>query len=202
VSASPPSTSPDLAETEGSPAPSPVFATTHWSVVLSAGRNGTTRARDALAGLCETYWPALHAYVRRRGFSPHDAEDLTQEFFARLLEHNWVARADPQKGRFRSFLLTALNRFLADQWDKARAQKRGGGRRPLALDSEAGGPGDPADPAGGLGADLVCSKTTRLRRRPFSGSLHFSRPRLPWRYVFARASASMLSRQLDVVIVP
>jgi RNA polymerase sigma-70 factor (ECF subfamily) len=155
VSASPPSTSPDLAETEGSPAPSPVFATTHWSVVLSAGRNGTTRARDALAGLCETYWPALHAYVRRRGFSPHDAEDLTQEFFARLLEHNWVARADPQKGRFRSFLLTALNRFLADQWDKARAQKRGGGRRPLALDSEAGGPGDPADPAGGLGADLV-----------------------------------------------
>ena len=141
--------------TEGSPAPSPVFATTHWSLVLSAGRNDTTRARDALAGLCKTYWPALHAYVRRRGFPPADAEDLTQEFFARLLEHNWIARADARKGRFRSFLLTALKRFLADEWDRSRAQKRGGGRRPVPLDSAAGGSGDAADPAGGLDADLV-----------------------------------------------
>jgi RNA polymerase sigma-70 factor (ECF subfamily) len=114
--------------------------------VLSAGRNDTTRARDALAGLCKTYWPALHAYVRRRGYSPHDAEDLTQEFFARLLEHNWIARADAQKGRFRSFLLTALKRFLAGEWDKARAQKRGGGRAAVPLDSEAAGSGAPEDP--------------------------------------------------------
>jgi len=147
-------TPPDAADTEGGPVPSPVFATTHWSAVLSAGRNDTTRAREALAGLCQTYWPALHAYVRRRGFSPHDAEDLTQEFFARLLEQNWIARADARKGRFRSFLLTVLKRFLADQWDKARAQKRGGGRRPVSLDTQAGGPADAAAPDGGLPADL------------------------------------------------
>jgi RNA polymerase sigma-70 factor (ECF subfamily) len=154
--------SPDATETKGRAAPSPVFATTHWSAVLTAGRNDTTRARDALAGLCQTYWPALHAYVRRRGFSPHDAEDLTQEFFARLLQHNWVARADAQKGRFRSFLLTALNRFLADEWDKARAQKRGGGRTPVSLDSETSGPREVADPAGGLAADLVYDREWAL----------------------------------------
>jgi RNA polymerase sigma-70 factor (ECF subfamily) len=153
---------PDATETVGGPAPSPVFATTHWSVVLSAGRNDTTRARDALAGLCQTYWPALHAYVRRRGFSPHDAEDLTQEFFARLLQHNWIARADARKGRFRSFLLTALKRFIADQWDKDRAQKRGGGQRPVSLDSEAAGPGGAADPAGGPAADLAYDRQWAL----------------------------------------
>jgi len=145
VSPSSHSTPPDAAETGSGPAPSPVFATTHWSAVLSAGRNDTTRARDALAALCKTYWPALHAYVRRRGFSPHDAEDLTQEFFARLLEHNWIARADERKGRFRSFLLTALKRFLAGEWDKARAQKRGGGLAAVPLDSEVAGSGAPAD---------------------------------------------------------
>jgi RNA polymerase sigma-70 factor (ECF subfamily) len=113
--------------------------------VLSAGRNDTTRARDALAALCENYWPALHAYVHRCGFSPCDAEDLTQEFFARLLEHNWIARADERKGRFRSFLLTALKRFLAGEWDKARAQKHGGGRAAVPLDSEVAGSGATAD---------------------------------------------------------
>ena len=95
--------------------------------MLRAGRSDTTRARDALANLCQTYWYPLYAYVRRRGHSPEDAQDLTQEFFARLLERNWVGRADQQKGRFRSFLLSAMNHFLADEWDKARAQKRGGG---------------------------------------------------------------------------
>jgi RNA polymerase sigma factor (sigma-70 family) len=111
----------------GAIAHQPVFVTTHWSVVLTAGRSDTTRARDALARLCQTYWYPLYAYVRRRGYSPPDAEDSTQEFFARLLAHNWVGRADREKGRFRSFLLTAMKRFLADEWDKARAQKRGGG---------------------------------------------------------------------------
>src|SRR5208283_970105 len=135
--------------------PHATFVTTHWSVVLTARRSDTTRAQAALARLCQTYWYPLYAYIRRRGYSPHDAEDLTQEFFARLLEHNWIARADARKGRFRSFLLTALKRFLADQWDKARAQKRGGGRQPVPLDSEAGVPCDAAGPAGGLSADLV-----------------------------------------------
>lgn len=121
-------------ETTGpEPPPRPAFVTTHWSVVLRAGRSDTTRARDALAKLCQTYWFPLYAYVRRRGHSPEDAQDLTQEFFARLLEKNWVADADQNKGRFRSFLLSAMNHFLADEWDKARAQKRGGGACPLPL---------------------------------------------------------------------
>lgn len=106
--------------------PKGAFVTTHWSVVVTAGRTDTTRALAALEKLCRTYWYPLYAYVRRRGQSPQDAQDLTQEFFAQLLEHNWVAKADPNKGRFRSFLLMALNRFLANEWDKARTLKRGG----------------------------------------------------------------------------
>ena len=115
----------------------PAFVTTHWSVVVAAGRSDTPRARDALAKLCQTYWYPLYTYVRRRGQSPEDAQDLTQEFFARLLEKNWVGDADQAKGRFRTFLLTAMTRFLSDEWDKARAQKRGGGARlvPLQFDT-------------------------------------------------------------------
>jgi len=113
--------------------PRPTFVTTHWSVVLTAGRSDTTRAHAALANLCQTYWYPLYAYVRRRGHSPEDAQDLTQAFFARLLERNWVGQADQQKGRFRSFLLSTMNHFLADEWDKARAQKRGGGILPVPL---------------------------------------------------------------------
>jgi RNA polymerase sigma factor (sigma-70 family) len=112
------------------------FVTTHWSVVLTAGRSDTTRARAALESLCQTYWQPLYAYVRRRGYSPEDAQDLTQEFFARLLARNAVATVAPDKGRFRSFLLASLNHFLSDEWDKARAQKRGGGKViPLDLQS-------------------------------------------------------------------
>ncbi len=102
-----------------------VFVTTQWSAVLAAGRKDTTRARAALEQLCRNYWPPLYAYVRRRGFSPEDAQDLTQEFFARLLERNAVATVSPDKGRFRSFLLACMNHFLSDEWDKARAAKRG-----------------------------------------------------------------------------
>lgn len=113
---------------------SPVFVTTRWSVVLAAGGSNTTNAREALGKLCQAYWYPLYAFVRRRGFSPPDAEDLTQEFFARFLEHSWVANADREKGRFRTFLLSALNHFLANEWDKARAQKRGGGATLLPLE--------------------------------------------------------------------
>jgi RNA polymerase sigma-70 factor (ECF subfamily) len=103
---------------------------------LAAGKDETVVMREALANLCQTYWYPLYAYVRRRGYSPEDAQDLTQDFFARLLERSWVGRADPQKGRFRSFLLTAMNHFLADAWDKTQAQKRGGGCQfvPLQFD--------------------------------------------------------------------
>jgi RNA polymerase sigma-70 factor (ECF subfamily) len=109
------------------------FVTTHWSIVLSAGQSDTMRAQSALSKLCQTYWYPLYAYVRGRGHSREDAQDLTQEFFARLLQKNWIASADREKGRFRSFLLTAMKRFLADEWDKGRAQKRGGGLPLLSL---------------------------------------------------------------------
>ena len=113
-----------------------MFATTHWSVILAATRSDTTRAQAALARLCQAYWYPLYAYVRRRGYEAHDAQDLTQEFFARLLEQNWLAQADRERGRFRTFLLAALSHFLANEWDKARTQKRGGGVQivPLQLD--------------------------------------------------------------------
>ena len=110
------------------PARRQAFVTTHWSVVLTAARSDTTHARDALAKLCQTYWHPLYAYVRRRGYSPEDAEDLTQGFFAALLERKAVTTVGPDKGQFRSFLLASLNHFLSDEWDKARAQKRGGGK--------------------------------------------------------------------------
>lgn len=99
-----------------------------------AGSGDSTRARDALARLCQTYWYPLYSYARRRGHSPEDAQDLTQEFLARLLEKNWVADADRTRGRFRSFLLSAMKHFLADEWDKGRALKRGGGIPVAALE--------------------------------------------------------------------
>jgi RNA polymerase sigma factor (sigma-70 family) len=116
--------------------PEPMFATTHWSVVLTAGHGDSTRARDALAHLCQAYWYPLYAYARRRGCSPHDSQDLTQEFFARLLAGNWLANADRQRGRFRSFLLSAMKHFMANEWNKAHAQKRGGPQPPLSLDDD------------------------------------------------------------------
>jgi RNA polymerase sigma-70 factor (ECF subfamily) len=101
------------------------FALTRWSVVLAAGSSDSTHARDALETLCRTYWHPIYAYVRRQGHSPHDAQDLTQEFFARLLQKNYLGGVDRAKGRFRSFLLVCLKHFLANEWDKAGAQKRG-----------------------------------------------------------------------------
>ena len=111
------------------------FSTTHWSVVLAARDTASPQAGAALAELCRTYWYPLYAFVRRKGHSPHDAEDLTQAFFARLLEKNYVAQADRERGRFRSYLLMALTHFLADEWDKSRRQKRGGGREMISFDA-------------------------------------------------------------------
>lgn len=104
------------------------FVTTHWSVVLAASHDSTAGAREALDKLCRTYWYPLYAYVRRRGHSPVDAQDLVQGFFAALLEGNYLARADRERGRFRTFLLTATNNFLHNEHDRATALKRGGGR--------------------------------------------------------------------------
>lgn len=111
------------------------FRTTHWSVVLTAQRF-TPDSEAALAKLCETYWYPLYAYVRRRGSSAEDAEDLTQSFFAAFLEKDYLARADPTRGRFRTFLLTAVENFLHNQWDRATALKRGGGKKVLSWDAQ------------------------------------------------------------------
>ena len=102
------------------------FHTTHWSVVVSA-RGDRSGARVALEKLCQAYWYPLYEFVRRQGLSGHDAQDLTQEFFARLLEKDWLAGVDRERGRFRSWLLAALKHFLANEWTRARTQKRGGG---------------------------------------------------------------------------
>ena len=117
------------------PTPAGIFATTHWSVVLAARDTASPKADAALAQLCRTYWYPLYAFVRRQGQSLHDAQDLTQAFFARLLEKNYVAQADPERGRFRTYLLAAFTHFLADEWDKTRRLKRGGGREIVSFDA-------------------------------------------------------------------
>jgi RNA polymerase sigma-70 factor (ECF subfamily) len=109
-----------------SPAPGRVFATTRWSVVLRAGGASPEQAHAALEQLCRDYWYPLYAYVRRKGHSPEDASDLTQDFFAKLLANDFAKGLSPEGGRFRSFLLTALNRHMVDEWRRARSLKRGG----------------------------------------------------------------------------
>jgi RNA polymerase sigma-70 factor (ECF subfamily) len=111
------------------------FATTHWSMVVSAGGGRSPEASRALATLCENYWFPLYAFVRRAGYRAEDAQDLTQEFFARFLAQRVLTKVDRRKGKFRSFLLAALKHFLADQWDRAHAQKRGGSRAVISFDS-------------------------------------------------------------------
>ncbi|HZL80158.1 MAG TPA: RNA polymerase sigma factor [Candidatus Limnocylindrales bacterium] len=117
-----------------STAPGDIFATTHWTVVLAAGKRHTPQSDAALEELCRSYWFPLYAYVRRRGHNKEDAEDLVQAFFARFLGKNYLAGLRAERGRFRAFLLASLKHFLANEWDKAQAQKRGGGVTPLSLD--------------------------------------------------------------------
>ncbi len=104
-------------------------------MVLTAGDASSPSAGAALEALCRAYWYPLYAYVRRKGYAVDDAQDLTQAFFARMLEKNYVAQADCQRGRFRTFLLAALNHFLADEWDKTQRLKRGGGREIISFDA-------------------------------------------------------------------
>jgi len=112
------------------------FATTEWSAVFRAGSGNLSEASAALEKLCRVYWPPLCAYVRRRGFSDSDAQDLTQEFFARLLEKNFVGEARRERGRFRSFLLGALKHFLANEWKRGHRIKRGGGQIFIPIQTE------------------------------------------------------------------
>jgi RNA polymerase sigma factor (sigma-70 family) len=114
------------------------FATTHWSVILTAVRDGEPQAAEALERLCRSYWYPLYAYVRKTGRTVEDSQDLTQDFFARLFEKQYLELATPERGRFRTFLLSSMKNFLANDWNRARRQKRGGQAVFLSIDADAG----------------------------------------------------------------
>jgi RNA polymerase sigma-70 factor (ECF subfamily) len=114
------------------------FHTTSWSLVIAAADRPTAGSREALAKLCEIYWNPVYTFVRRSGYDPDQAQDLTQGFFALLIEKNYLQAANRERGRFRSFLLTAVKHFLANEWDRANALKRGGGQIPIFIDSAKG----------------------------------------------------------------
>jgi RNA polymerase sigma-70 factor (ECF subfamily) len=127
----------DLYDQQG-PRPAQRFASTRWSLVALAGRGESPEAQEALATLCQIYWYPIYAYARRRLPSVDDAQDMTQAFFTRLLEKDYLQAVDPARGKFRSFLRTAFDHFLAKERDWAHAQKRGGGRTLLPLDFQSG----------------------------------------------------------------
>ncbi len=149
------------------------FATTRWTVVLAAGRRSTPQADVAMEELCRTYWYPLYAYIRRQGHTREDAEDLTQAFFARFLQKNYLEGLSSAKGKFRAFLLAALKHFLANEWDRADRQKRGGHATHLSLDWHSADTRYHLDPADNLSPDklydrawavtLLESVITRLR---------------------------------------
>ena len=123
-----------MSESDPKPDQNPIFLSTHWSVVLRAGRSDSPECQAALAELCKNYWFPLYSFARRQGCDLHSAQDLTQEFFGRLIEKNYLGVADRRRGRFRWFLLTAFKCFLANEWDRSQAQKRGGGKQIVSFD--------------------------------------------------------------------
>ena len=141
-----------------------LFLTTHWSVVLAAKDKSSPESAAALEVLCHAYWYPLYAFVRHQGHAPADAEDLTQEFFARLLAKEYLQAADREKGRFRTFLRVALRRFLANEWDRARRLKRGGGQTFLPLDTSGAEHRYQEEPGDALPPD-------RLYERRWAGAL-------------------------------
>jgi len=138
------------------------FATTHWSVVLGARETECSGAAEALANLCRTYWHPLYAYIRRRGHHPSDAQDLTQEFFYRLLDRHYLSQVDPAKGKFRSFLLVAVNHFLANEWDRARTIRRGGRINFVSFDAASAEDQFTEEPATGLTAEKLFERQWAL----------------------------------------
>ena len=141
---------------------SATFATTHWSVVLAASQSTDAQASEALEELCRTYWYPLYAYVRRRGYNPEDAEDLTQAFFVRLLGGKFLARVDRERAKFRSYLLGALNHFLSDAWDHAHRVKRGGGQALQPFDVRSGESRYTLEPAQELTPDRLFDRRWAL----------------------------------------
>jgi RNA polymerase sigma-70 factor (ECF subfamily) len=138
------------------------FKSTHWSQVLRAGNGQSPESHAALEELCRAYWPPLYFYLRRDGRTPYEAEDLTQGFFARLLERNDLARADPQRGRFRSFLLIALKHFVINEWRHEHARKRGGDFRIVSLDEQTPEGRYLAQPADNVTPDVLFNKQWAL----------------------------------------
>ena len=112
------------------------FPRTRWSLVLAATRRNLSESKEAMEAICRAYWHPLYAYARRRGHSPHDAQDLTQAFFLRFLEKRWLDAADPERGRLRTYLVVAMRNFMAKEWRRASAQRRGGGLSHVPLDTE------------------------------------------------------------------
>lgn len=145
----------DGSETGSAPHVARVFATTHWSIVLQAADSSSSEAAGALENLCRAYWYPLYAYVRRRGHSPHEAQDLTQEFFSRLLAGEGLAGVDRSKGKFRSFLLAAMNHLLANEYRRSRTQKRGGGALHFSLDAIAAEERYGVEPVDQLSPDML-----------------------------------------------
>jgi RNA polymerase sigma-70 factor (ECF subfamily) len=141
------------------PRPAAAFCTTRWSVVMLAGRAESVDAQVALETLCQAYWPPVYAFVRRRGHSPQEAEDLTQGFFERMLAGSYLSAADREKGRFRTFLITMLTRYLANEWDRSQRLKRGGGIRFVSLNEGEAEERAPIEPA------TDCTPETEYERR-------------------------------------
>lgn len=138
------------------------FRTTHWSAVVRAGHADPDAAEAALNELCRAYWYPLYAFARRQGLAPPEAEDLTQSFFARLLERGFVAAADPDKGRFRSFILTAFRRFITNEWLRAHRAKRGGVQGSVPLDTAWAESRYGAEPCQGESPDVLFDRTWAL----------------------------------------
>jgi RNA polymerase sigma factor (sigma-70 family) len=144
------------------PSNRPQFATTHWSVVLAAGKSSSANQKQALETLCQSYWFPLYAFLRRRGYGNHQAEDFTQAFFTHILEKHSLRTADPKYGKFRSFLLIRLKGFLSDERDRAQAQKRGGGRKILSLSFQNAEGQYALEPADQLSPEMLFEKSWAL----------------------------------------
>jgi RNA polymerase sigma factor (sigma-70 family) len=145
----------------GRPSPGQ-FPTTHWSRVVAAGDPGTPESQEALASLCNAYWYPIYAYIRRRGHTPEQSQDLTQDFFAYVLERDLIAKADPERGRFRSFLRGVCVNHLANRRDRSNARKRGGGHRTLSIDGPDAEGRYAREPVHELTADRIFDRTWAL----------------------------------------
>lgn len=166
------------------------FPTTHWSVVLAAKQGDSSEAAAALEKLCRSYWRPLYAYIRREGYAVPEAQDLTQDFFARLLAREYLQRVSQQQGKFRSFLLSYLKNFLAEQRRKAGAQKRGGGQVFISLDATTGEEGYLLEPVDELTPDQV------FERRWAQAVLQTALDRLREEYT-ARGQTALFERLQD-----